>query len=76
MNKLKMLKIILLVLIIAAVIVATLAAVRYVNIYRTQGRLRRVASEIYDQINSDEFSVIEADIGGHRVVRNNKNTYN
>ncbi len=70
MNKLKVYKILLALLIIAIIIVATLVIIKYVNMYNNEKNLQATVTNINEQLkNSDEsISRIDEQIGDYKVV--------
>lgn len=70
MNKLKVYKILLALLIIAIIIVATLVIIKYVNMYNNEKNLQATVTNINEQLkNRDEsISRIDEQIGDYKVV--------
>ena len=70
MSKVKIYKVILICLIIAAVIVGTLVAIKYFNLYKNESEAKQVIVNINEQLkNNDEpIKEINQQIQGHKVV--------
>lgn len=70
MSKIKIYKMILICLIIAAIIVGTLVAIKYFNLYKNETEAKQVIANINEEFkNSDEpIKEINQEIQGHKVV--------
>ena len=70
MNKLKIYKIILICLIITAVVLATLIAIKYIKIYKNENVAKEVIKNIKRSFEKTDNSIYEIDeqIDGHKVI--------
>ena len=70
MNKLKIYKIILICLVITAVVLATLIAIKYIKIYKNENVAKEVIKNIKRSFEETDNSIYEIDeqINGHKVI--------
>lgn len=70
MSKIKIYKIILICLIIAAIIIGTLVAIKYFNLYKNETEAKQVIANIKEELkNNDEpIKEINQQIQGHKVI--------
>lgn len=70
MNKIKLYKILLLLLILATVIVSILVAIKYIGIYKNEKKTKQVIMNISEALqgNDDVTTEINEQIQGYKVV--------
>lgn len=76
MSKLKIYKLILCILIVAAIIVGTIITVKGIRIYINESNIKELIDSIQEQIIDENVSEIDAEMDGYKVIRNNIDTKN